>query len=103
MIRIIDGKRYNTDKADVVAGRSTGYSGDFDRVHERLYRTKKGNWFLAGEGGARSRYAQRIDANSSSGGEGLFPLHPESARAWLESNGETAAIEKYFESDLEDA
>jgi hypothetical protein len=101
MKKIIDGKRYDTATADVIAINSFGYSGDFRHFKESLYRTKRGTWFLAGYGGPMTKYARQVDTNATSGGENIFPLSPDEAREWLENVGDTAAIEEHF--PVEDA
>tara|TARA_R100001163_G_C5022950_1_gene165260 strand:- start:257 stop:562 length:306 start_codon:yes stop_codon:yes gene_type:complete len=101
MKAIIDGKRYNTETATEVASRHHG-TGNFDDVSESLYRTAKGAWFLAGSGGRNSSYAQDVDSNPTSG-EGLHPLSDNEAIAWLETQNEVDALEKYFAESIEDA
>lgn len=104
MKKIINGKRYNTETAEFVAGYSNGTGrGDFRYVSEDLYRTPRGRWFVAGEGGAMSSWATPCGDNSRTGGEGIRPLNPDEAMEWLEIHEETEALEKYFEVGVEDA
>jgi hypothetical protein len=72
MKRIIDGKIYNTETATLIADISPRYESrnDFNWEDTKLYRTRKGQWFLAGEGGARSRWSHPI-GNGSTAGDGL--------------------------------
>jgi hypothetical protein len=103
--RIINGKRYDTETADRVAyvGNNLGVS-DFGYEVTHLYRTKKGAWFIAGEGGPRSRWAHRVGNNGYSGGDGLEPLTKDEARTMLEARDDCAAvIERYFADEIEDA
>jgi hypothetical protein len=103
MKAIIEGKRYDTTKAELVAAWSNGYNpGDFHRADEDLYLTPKGAWFIAGEGGALSGWAER-HGSGTCGGSGIRPLSAEEARAWLEEKGETEALEKHFASEVDDA
>tara|TARA_Y100001973_G_C5189012_1_gene329690 strand:+ start:1524 stop:1835 length:312 start_codon:yes stop_codon:yes gene_type:complete len=103
MLKIIDGKRYDTETATEVASYWNGLGGgDFGRVEESLYITAKGSWFIAGSGGPMSSYAQSV-GNGQSGGEGIRPLSPEEAMAWLEKNDETDALDQYFAEAIEDA
>ncbi len=103
MKRIIDGKVYDTETAACVADWSNGYhGGDFKRCEEGLYRTKKGNWFLAGEGGPMSKYARPV-GNMTSGGEGLEPITADEAREWLEARAFTKELEEYFSDMIEEA
>ena len=85
MKRIVDGLLYDTETAEEVASFSRGHSGDFDSVSETLYKTKSGNWFVHGEGGARTRWA-RHHGNESSGGEGILALSRDEALDWIELN-----------------
>ena len=60
MKQIINGKRYDTNTATMVADVSPEgfYHGDFRYEETQLYRTPRGNWFLAGWGEAMSRLGQ---------------------------------------------
>ena len=103
MKKIIDGKTYNTKTAIEIADYSNGLSvSDFGHVKETLYVTKKGAYFLAGSGGAMTKYAKTI-GNMMCDGEGIEPLTEKEALVWLESHDETDAIERYFSDMIEDA
>jgi hypothetical protein len=104
MIKIIDGKRYSTDKADSIAlwANNIPYS-DFNYCEETLYRTKKGAFFIHGEGGAMSKYAKSTGNNSRCGGEDIRPLTDDEAREWLESHQFIAELEELFPDSIEDA
>ena len=104
MKRIINGKKYDTDKSEEIANyRNTGDRGDFKYCEETLYRSPKGNWFLYGQGGAMSKYATRHVDGGASSGEAIVPLDEHDAYQWLESHGETETIERYFSGNIEDA
>lgn len=103
MRKIIDGKRYDTETATEIASWGFGNYGDFNRCEETLYRTKRGSWFIHGEGGARSKYARTVGQNEWSGGSAIEPLSEADAKAWLERNGETDVLEQYFSDQIEDA
>lgn len=54
MKKVIDGKLYNTKTADLICERDNGYYWrDFNYCSECLYRTKKGSWFIYGDGNGR--------------------------------------------------
>ncbi len=55
MKKIIGGKLYNTETADLVADRGIS-THDFYQTNEALYRTQKGAWFLHGVSSAGGRY-----------------------------------------------
>jgi len=104
MKKIIDGVLYDTDKAEVIASASEGYNkSDFRYFKESLYRTAKGNWFLAGEGGPSSKYRAVFIDGSYSGGSEIFPMSPKAAREWLERNDEVDLCLKYFSEEIEEA
>jgi hypothetical protein len=101
--RIINGKIYNTETADCIATWHNGHhGGDFNRCEESLYRTKKGAWFIAGEGGPLSKYARPV-GNMTSGGDGLEPITAKEAQQWLEEKDYTEQLEAYFAEGLQEA
>jgi hypothetical protein len=104
MKRIVGGKRYDTKTADLVCDISPSgfYGGDFRWEDSCLYRTPKGAWFIAGKGGAMSRWAQRVGQSGYCGGSGLRPVDKEEARELIERHGSVCDIEQYF-PDVVDA
>jgi hypothetical protein len=100
MRRIINNKVYDTSVADEIASWSNHYyRSDPKHCEETLYLTKKGNWFVAGEGGPMSKYAHPV-GNAMSGGEGLAPLTPDEAREWLELKNFVSEVEEHFGDEL---
>tara|TARA_R110002020_G_scaffold59420_3_gene162062 strand:- start:1612 stop:1920 length:309 start_codon:yes stop_codon:yes gene_type:complete len=102
MKSIIDGKRYNTETATVVACAEHGDYGDFGRYTETLHQTPKGRYFLHGTGGPASPYAE-YNGNTFSGGADIRPMDTDTAYRWLETNGMVTAIEVYFPDRITDA
>jgi len=103
MKKVIDGKVYNTDTATKVAEWDNGRPyNDFNNVTETLYITKKGNWFLHGEGGANSHY-RKSNGNSSWGSSDIIDKSEYEAYQWLEEHNKLEAIEKYFPEEIEEA
>lgn len=103
MKRIINGKMYNTETAELIHEWDNGsYGSDFRSCEESLYKTKKGAYFTAGSGGPMSKYAEH-HGNSTSGGEGIEILSEKEAMVWLEEHDGTEALEKYFPEKIEDA
>ncbi|MCH4181355.1 MAG: hypothetical protein LKF44_08200 [Atopobiaceae bacterium] len=87
MRKVIDGHAYDSDKAHEVGWWDNGVAhGDLDAVIEALYRTKSGLYFVHGEGGARSRYAQQDSLGGWTGGESVTPLSADDARRWAEEH-----------------
>lgn len=97
MKQVINGLTYNTETAEKIHNEWNGLSrSDFRHCDETLYYTKKGRFFLAGNGGPMSKYAQPA-GNMTSGGSGIIPLSEAEALEWCETHGTSAGnIEKYF-------
>ena len=80
----IDGKVYDTSKAEKIATYDDGLPRmDLDYIREALYR-QDGVLFLAGESGARGRYAKNEETGGKIGGEGGYILSLEEAKEWIE-------------------
>ena len=104
MEKIINGKRYDTETAKQIAAASYSHYGDSQYWCEGLYRTKKGNWFLVGEGRAMTQYSRAVGQNETSGGRAIIPLTRGKALAWLGAHAPASeAYEEYFANVVEDA
>ena len=103
MKTIINMKRYDTDNAIHVADYCNGYyRNDFKFLSLDLYITKIGAWFLHGQGGGLTEYAERHGSHRCAG-ERIDALSVEEAQQWLMKYGKTSELEKYFPSDIEEA
>jgi hypothetical protein len=104
MKAIINGKRYDTDKAVLVGEASSGLSrSDFGWWEAGLYKTpRSGAFFLAGSGGPRTRWAYSV-GNMTSGSEGIHPLEGAEALEWAERFLTRDQIEEHFGDVIEDA
>ncbi len=96
--RVINGKAYDTATAKFVATiacHGTPYR-DFEAERTGLFLTSKGQWFLAGEGGAASCWRSALSGGDGYvHGEGIKLISPEQAREQLEQvNG---SVEQYFD------
>ena len=101
MKQIIDGMMYNTKTATIIGEYSNGLGeSDFRYCWEDLYVTKKGNFFLDGEGGSMSKYS-RPCGNMTGGGSRIIALTKEEALEWCEAHLDADEFEEYFE--LEEA
>ena len=90
MIKIIDGKKYDTDTAECVATKEEMPEDNLSYVVESLYRKTNGEYFLYGEGGPQSRYVRWLSSNSYTSGSEIIPLTEEEAKSWAENlPGET--------------
>ncbi len=106
MKRVIDGLTYNTETATEIGSNGSIMgpdSGDFHAWGETLYRTKKGRYFLHGEGGAMTKYARKVDSNTTSGGAEIIPLSKEEALEWAEQNLDGEIVEAEFGDMIDEA
>lgn len=94
MKKIINGRLYNTDTAELIGSWNNGhYTSDFRYCEESLYRKKNHEYFLYGNGGAFSIYSKSC-GDSYRGGEDIIPMTEEEARDWAENY---LTAEKYME------
>jgi hypothetical protein len=103
MKQIIEGRRYDTEAPQTTLILDDLGPGNLSRRDHQywragLYRTGKGNLFLAGEGGPASMFAESV-GSARTGGSGIIPLDPDRARELLEQEGPrgTEAIETIAE------
>ena len=104
MKQIIEGRRYSTETAERVgSGGGKAHPGDFRHYSETLYKTPRGNFFLAGEGGPLSRYGRPVYGGGTCGGEGIIPVSKEDALSWCEEHLDIEDYQEYFSDLIEDA
>jgi hypothetical protein len=103
MKKVIDGKLYNTETALKIEEYWNGYGySDFNFCIEALYKTQKGKYFLHGEGGAASKYAEQSGRNLDAGSE-IIELSRMEAMEWLTDYNFYETIEKEFPDLIEEA
>lgn len=103
MKKIIDGKVFNTETATCVGEWSNGdYCNDFKWASEKLYKKKNGEFFLFGEGGPMSTYAESVGNNSWTGGLAINPLTVKEAYDWAMENLAASKFEEIFGTVSED-
>lgn len=96
MNKVINGKRYDTDKAERIGETANGtYPGDLDYYCETLYRKRTKEHFLHIEGGARSQVARR-DISGWVGGSVIEPVSFDDAKKWAECNLDADEYEVAF-------
>ncbi len=96
MKTIIDGKVYDTSTAVRVGYWSNGLTfRDPDSKEETLYLKRTGEYFIYGEGGRNTNYAERIRGGWR-GGVLVTPLTYEEARQWAEEHLSPDAYEIAF-------
>lgn len=105
MKAIINGKRYDTEKAREIAEASTTVGrSDYGWWEETLYKTpRSGAYFLAGCGNASSKYAVSCGDGSWKAGSKITPLSADEALQWCERNQLVDVIESYFSDAIEDS
>lgn len=102
MNKVINGRRYDTETAELVGEYANTYNySDWSYKCEELYRKKTGEFFLYGEGGPRSEYAVSSGNNSWSGSSKIIPLTINEAKEWVEEHLDADDYEKYFELEEE--
>jgi predicted DNA binding CopG/RHH family protein len=103
MKKVINGKLYNTDTAKELGAYYHGEYSDFSHYSETLYRKKTGEYFLYGEGGPMSRYAETVGQNEWSGGEKIMPMGYAEAQKWAEKHLDGDEYQAIFGEIVEDA
>lgn len=105
MKKVVNGKKYNTVTAERLGKWCNGEQGPcyerFNYLEESLYRTKKGKFFLHGEGGACTKYSRSHDGGSI-WGEDITPLSDNDAIAWVEKHLSGDDFERIF-GEVEEA
>lgn len=97
MKKIINGKVYDTEKAKELGTYSNaGGWRDFNHFEETLYQKRTGEFFLFGEGGPMTRYAEAEGQNSWSGGRRIMPMSYDEARKWAEEHLNADEYEEIF-------
>ena len=106
MKKLIDGKLYDTDSAELIASvypNGTQDQSNFRFLRERLYRTASGRWFIAGVGGAKTSYSQPAASGGVTGGEDIRAVTDKQAFAWLERHNCVEEAQDYFADRIEPA
>ena len=103
MKKVINNKVYDTDTARALGTWSDGGTWqDLDHMEETLYRKKTGEFFLHGEGGPATRYAEAQGNNSWTGGERIMPMAYAEAKAWASEHLDGAGFEAICGAVTED-
>lgn len=97
MMKIIKGKKYDTNTALKVAEWDNGLGkSDHHAIFETLYKKRTGEFFLYGEGGGLTGYSEKV-GNLFTWGEKIIPLTVDAAKAWVESHLDGEEYEKIFD------
>ncbi len=85
MEKIINGIAYNTNTAKEIDSDCNELPmSDFCYIEETLYQKDNGEFFLHGNGGARTAYRTLCSDGSLRGGEDIVPLSVDEAKLWIE-------------------
>jgi len=104
MKKIINGQRFDTEKAKCVGVYEHSRAGDFNWIFERLYITPRSRkYFVAGAGGPNTKYRKNAGQNNWSGGERIFPMKKEDAFIWAQEYLSAEDVEDHFGDMIEDA
>lgn len=98
MKKIINGRRYDTDSAREIGSASSGIGTDLQYWEETLYRKQTGEFFIHGQGGPASRYAEAVGTNQWSSGKRIMPVTLQEAQKWAENYLDADEYEKVFGS-----
>lgn len=97
MKKIINGRKYNTDTAKEVGSWWNGVlANDLWYVRETLYVKKNGEFFLYGEGGAMTEYAQPPGMYDWCSGAAISPMTLNQAKEWAENKISSDEYEAVF-------
>jgi len=103
MKKVIDRTVYDTQTAEQIAEYTSAHNmTDFAYFEERLHRTKKGNWFLYGEGGPSSPYKEAV-GDTTAGSQEIIPMDEDEVIEWLESRGLYDQLMAIFPDAIEEA
>lgn len=98
MKKVINGKMYNTETATCIGCKCTNALSqrDFRYREEKLYQKRTKEFFLYGEGGALTEYAEYVTGCGYTYGEKIIPLSEEEAKEWVEKNMDADEYVKLF-------
>lgn len=97
MRKVIDSKIYDTETAEAVCETESIHDGQSAlNVQTSLYRTKKGTFFVAGEGGPGSQWRRQVEQNSWTGGSGMRLIHDDQARRLVELHSDPETYARLF-------
>lgn len=104
MRRIINGNRYDTEKSHLIGCWSSFSSpSDFNYIQESLYITPRSKqYFLAGEGGANSKYSIPTSQNWRGAGEKIIPMSEDQAFEWAQEYLDSDTVEIFFEDKIKE-
>lgn len=106
MRAIINGTRYDTDRATLLAEATPpGVARNEMQFYEAgLYRTPRSRrYFVAGWGGAMTVFAHSLPTGGFTGGQRIIPLSEQQAFEWAQEHLDDDLVEEHFGHLIEDA
>lgn len=98
MRRVINGRRWDTEKANLICEVVNGLPHYMDYVNAGLYQTPRSKrFFLAGKGGPMSVFAYYDGGKICCGGEKLIPLSEGVAWCYAKLYADAETVKKFFE------
>ena len=98
----VNNKTYDTENAKNLGNWQRGSRSERGYISETLYQNSDGEYFLHGEGGSRSRYAERSAPNTWIYGERIIPMDADEAQFWAETHLTENSFDKVFGANAHD-
>jgi len=99
MKKIIDGKLYNTETAKLIAEHNNGKNrGDYNVIEEKLYLTRKGQWFHHIFGGANTLFAKMSKLFSAEGEKIVLLTQQEAINLLIDWDEDEIVLDMFPES-----
>jgi hypothetical protein len=86
---VIDGRLYDTEAETtehIATHQPVADRGNFNFLREELHKTASGEYFIAGEGGPKTKYSKRVGTGEYSGSSEIRPLSDDEAFQWMQSH-----------------
>ena len=96
MKKIINSKKYDTEKAKKIGTYWYLEPGNINHISETLYRKRTGEFFLHCYGGANTKYAVCVMSNEWTGGETILPISYENAKTFASQKLPAEEYESIF-------
>lgn len=102
--KIINRKKYDTKKSTLLGRWSNGLGGSNHRwCVEELYKTPNGNYFIFGDGGPASPWAEHLESGGRIEGSDIRALTKDEAYEWAENKLDEDETELLFPEMIKNA
>jgi hypothetical protein len=106
MEKLIDGKLYDTEQAELITEvypNGTRDLSNFRFLREQLYVTESGSYFIAGKGGAKTKYSQTAAGGGTTGGKDIRAVTEKQAFQWCQRHDAVETAREHFPQHIEPA